>query len=166
MSWFNNLISSGIDSIVGSVGTVLDNLFTSDDEKEKNNIALTQITLAAAQAEKELAADLEKAYLEDAKDMRRQLKVELQSQDSYVRRARPTFNYIFYTVLIFNYIFLPIYQMISGVTVEPVQLPTELWTVFGVGFIGYGYLRTVEKTGSKKPAIDNSIEGMISKAKG
>lgn len=151
MAWYSKLLSSGLDQVVNSVGSVLDNLFTSDDEKEKNKIAMTQITLAAAQAQKEMEADLEKAYLEDAKDLRRQITTEVQSQDSYVRRARPTFNYIFYVIIIFNYIFLPIYQLISGHSVDPVDLPTELWTVFGVGFIGYGYLRTVEKTGKKIP---------------
>ena len=166
MAWYTSLLSSGLDKIVSSVGTVLDNLFTSDDEKEKNKIALTQITLAAAQAEKELAADLEKAYLEDAKNLRQQITVELQSQDAYVRRARPTFNYIFYVVLIFNYIFLPIYQLITGKTAAPVVLPTELWTVFGVGFIGYGYLRTVEKTGKKMPKLGEAKGGSLDQAKG
>ena len=105
MAWYSALLGTGLDRVVSSVGTVLDNLFTSDDEKEKNKIAMTQITLAAAQAEKELAIDLEKAYLDDVKDLRRQITVELQSEDAYVRRARPTFNYIFYVVLIFAGIF-------------------------------------------------------------
>jgi len=153
MAWYSSLLSTGLGGIIDSVGNVLDNLFTSDDEKQKNKIAMTQITLAAAQAEKQLAADLEKAYLEDAKDQRRQITVELQSQDAYVRRSRPTFNYIFYIVLIFNYIFIPIFQVITDDKLDVVNLPTELWTVFGVGFIGYGYLRTVEKTGKKVPKI-------------
>jgi hypothetical protein len=166
VAWYDKLISSGVDTIIGSVGNVLDNLFTTDDEKQKNKIALTQITLAAAQAERELAADLEKAYLEDAKDMRRQLRVELQSQDAFVRRARPTFNYIFYTVLIFNFIFIPIYQLITGSSLDVIELPTELWTVFGVGFIGYGYLRTVEKTAVKIPRIGLEAENIFKEAKG
>lgn len=166
MAWYSSLLSTGLDKVVSSVGSVLDNLFTSDDEKEKNKIALTQITLAAAQAEKDLAADLEKAYLDDVKDLRRQITVELQSQDAYVRRARPTFNYIFYAVLIFNYIFIPIYKVITGQALEVIDLPTELWTVFGVGFIGYGYLRTVEKTGKKMPIIGQQEGNVIDSAKG
>ena len=166
MAWYTSLFSTGLGEVVDSVGNVLDNLFTSDDEKEKNKIALSQITLAAAQTEKKLNADLEKAYLEDAKDQRRQITVELQSQDAYVRRSRPTFNYIFYIVLIFNYIFIPIYQVITGVDLKPVNLPTELWTVFGVGFIGYGYLRTVEKTGKKMPKIGDAQTASTEAVKG
>ena len=166
MAWYSALLGTGLDRVVSSVGTVLDNLFTSDDEKEKNKIAMTQITLAAAQAEKELAIDLEKAYLDDVKDLRRQITVELQSEDAYVRRARPTFNYIFYVVLIFNFIFIPIYRVITNQSLEVIKLPTELWTVFGVGFIGYGYLRTVEKTGKKLPKIGQQEGNVLDTAKG
>lgn len=33
MSWFTNIFSSGVDKVVDSVGTALDNLITSDEEK-------------------------------------------------------------------------------------------------------------------------------------
>ena len=73
---------------------------------------------------------------------------------------------IFYIVLIFNYIFIPIYQVVTDVKLEPVNLPAELWTVFGVGFIGYGYLRTVEKTGQKVPKLNASQPKETESAKG
>ena len=166
MAWYTSLLNTGLGEVVNSVGNVLDNLFTSDDEKAKNDIAKAQISLVAMQAEKQLIADMEKAYLEDAKDLRRQITVELQSKDAYLRRSRPTFNYIFYVVLIFNYIFIPIYQVVTGVAIDPVNLPTELWTVFGVGFIGYGYLRTVEKTGQKIPRTGDAQAAATESAKG
>ncbi len=150
MSIFTKILSGGLDSIVGTAGKVLDNLFTSDDEKQKNKIAMTQITLAAAQAEKQLELETEKIHLDDMKDLRKQITVELQSEDAYVRRGRPTFNYIFYVILIFNYIFIPIYQVITGEDLDPITLPTELWAVFGVGFIGYGYLRSQDKKNALK----------------
>ena len=149
MAWYKALLNTGLDSVVDSVGKVLDNLFTSDDEKEKNKIAMAQISLAAMQFEKQLAQELEKAYIADIQDLRKQITVELQSEDAFVRRSRPAFNYIFYTVLVFNYILLPTIQLVSGKASNPVDLPDELWYVFGAGFIGYGYLRTMEKTGSK-----------------
>jgi hypothetical protein len=166
MAWYHHILSDGVGKIVSSADSVLKNLFTSEDEKKKNETALTGITLAAAQAEKEIAADLEKAFLEDNKDLRRQITVELQSKDPYVRRARPTFNYVFFVVLITNYIFIPIYQLIAGKTLGPIDLPTQLWTVFGVGFIGYGYLRTVEKTGKKLPKIGQTEGSVLDQAKG
>jgi len=150
MAWYSSLLSTGLDTVVDSFGKALDSLFTSDDEKEKNKIAMAQVSMIALQQEKQLAAELEKAYMADLQDLRKQIIVELQSDDAFVRRSRPSFNYIFYTVLIFNYIFLPIYQLATGKPTNPVTLPDELWYVFGAGFIGYGYLRTVEKTGTKK----------------
>lgn len=150
MSIFTKILSGGLDSVVSTAGKVLDNLFTSDDEKQKNKIAMTQITLAAAQAEKELLLETERLYIDDLANSRKQITAELQSQDPYVRRARPTFNYLFYVILTFNYIFIPIYQLITGLKIEPIVLPTELWAVFGVGFVGYSYFRSADKKNALK----------------
>lgn len=149
MAWYSALLNTGLNTVVDSVGKVLDNLFTSDDEKEKNKIVMAQVSLVAMQFERQLAADLEKAYIADIQDLRKQITVELQSEDAFVRRSRPAFNYIFYTIIVFNYIFIPIYQLITGLVVDPVILPNELWMVFGAGFVGYGFMRTIEKGGFK-----------------
>jgi len=150
MSIFTKILSGGLDTVVSTAGKVLDNLFTSDDEKQKNKIAMMEITLAAAQAEKQLALETEKAYMEDMKDLRKMITVELQSEDAYVRRNRPTFNYIFYVIIIFNYIFLPAYQLVTGQTLEPIVLPVALWAVFGTGFGLYGYYRSQDKKNALK----------------
>lgn len=62
MSWFQSIITGGVDKVVDSVATGLDNLFTSDEEKlilknelEKirNQMKLEQLQLAQEQ-EKEI----------------------------------------------------------------------------------------------------------------
>ena len=40
MSWFSNILSSGVDRVVGATMEGLDNLFTSDDERNKAKIIL------------------------------------------------------------------------------------------------------------------------------
>jgi len=40
MSWFSNIISSGVDKVVGATMEGLDSLFTSDDERNKAKIIL------------------------------------------------------------------------------------------------------------------------------
>ena len=40
MSWFSSLISGGVDKVVDSIGSSLDSLFTSDDERNKAKIIL------------------------------------------------------------------------------------------------------------------------------
>lgn len=90
------------------------------------------------------------------------IEAEAKSEDSYVRRARPTFLYIMYLVIIFNYIFIPVTQqfalilLASGMiesnltnALTPLQLPKEMWYLFGSGFLGYAGARTWEKINSK-----------------
>jgi len=40
MSWFSGLVSDGVDKVVGATMDGLDNLFTSDDERNKAKIVL------------------------------------------------------------------------------------------------------------------------------
>jgi hypothetical protein len=46
------------------------------------------------------------------------IRVEAQSGDKWTSRARPTFLYLFYVILAFNFILVPIGQMIKGMSPE------------------------------------------------
>lgn len=142
MAWYSRVLGLGIDKIIETTGKVIDAVHTSDDEKSKNEIVKMQIQLEALRARDEIEAQIEKEYISDLENLRKQITVELQSEDWFVRRSRPTFNYVFYVIIAFNYIVLPLYQLVTGVGVAPVELPSELWVVFGVGFCGYAYLRS------------------------
>ncbi|PCJ17835.1 MAG: hypothetical protein COB02_12260 [Candidatus Cloacimonadota bacterium] len=73
------------------------------------------------------------------------------SEDSYVSRARPTLFYIFYFVIIFNYILVPLLQIFKGNhLLVPLQLPSELWNMFTAGYLGYSGFRTFDKHSKNK----------------
>jgi hypothetical protein len=91
------------------------------------------------------------------------ISAEAKSEDSYVSRARPTFLYIMYVVIIFNFIFIPLSAqlcailLLLGVTdlnlstqLQPLVLPKEMWYLFGSGYLGYAGARTWEKINGKK----------------
>jgi hypothetical protein len=147
MAWYTNLLSSSVDKVVSATGAALDNLFTSDDEKGKNKIAMMQIAVAAEQSKRELEEKLEEAYLKDADSLRQQIKSEVESQDPYVRRGRPSFLYVFYLIIIFNYIVFPILTAFNLPGQIVINIPGDLWAVFGVGYIGYGFMRSYDKAG-------------------
>lgn len=146
MGLLSSIISAPFGELIGKVGTIIDSLHTSQEEKLNLEMARLQIVLAAQQAERELQAKVEENYMKDLANLREQAKVELQSDDPFVRRSRPAFNWIIYSVIVFNYIALPMVQYVTGNAPAPIELPYELWMVFGGGFLGYAYLRTKEKT--------------------
>ena len=76
------------------------------------------------------------------------IRAEAQSGDKYVSRARPTFMYVFYCILVFNFLILPIVQMFKGIGLEnlkPIEFPEIMWEVFVAGFLGYVGARSFER---------------------
>lgn len=68
------------------------------------------------------------------------IRAEAQSGDKYTSRARPTYLYLFYIILGFNFIVLPIVQMFKGIGVtdlKPIAYPEIMWEVFIAGYLGY-----------------------------
>ena len=77
------------------------------------------------------------------------IRAEAQSGDKWTSRARPTFLYLFYIILAFNFILVPIAQMIKGISLEnlhPIEFPEIMWEVFVAGYLGYTGLRSWEKS--------------------
>lgn len=80
---------------------------------------------------------------------------ESSSKDAYVSRARPTFLYLVYIILAFNFIIVPICNQfillvvsLYGVTpfiFEAVPLPPDLYSLFKIVMLGYIGGRTYEK---------------------
>lgn len=148
-----DILAGGTASLIESVGTVLDNLFTSTEEKERAKLALLQVQLAAQTQRDAMLADIEKAYLADQANLRDQIKVEIQSQDWFVRRARPALGWLFLVILAWNYVGLTIAQLAFGKALAPIELPPELWMMCGVWFVGYGVMRSMDKRASVAGAV-------------
>lgn len=72
------------------------------------------------------------------------VRADAASGDKFTERARPTFMYIVEFILAFNFIGIPIANMF-GSKVQPLVLPADLLTLFGVCVTGYVMSRTVDK---------------------
>ena len=81
------------------------------------------------------------------------IQLEITSEDKYVKRARPTFLYIIYLYLISCIPFSIAFfknpdtgkNILNIMQIYFTSLPTELWTTFVIGYLGYSGLRTYEK---------------------
>lgn len=94
-----------------------------------------------------LSQEMELELLRSQTDI---IQAEAQSDDRYVSRARPTFLYIGYLVLIFNFILLPLLQFATGSTINPIIFPEGFWYLFGTGYLGYTGFRSADKAGWMK----------------
>jgi len=115
--------------------------------------------------------------LADAEGARLLIREAQKSEDAYVRRVRPTFLYLIYVLLIFNFIVMPILSGVAGIGIEIVQLtaegaitangteavetiavntfvypelPEPLWWAFTSSFLGYAGFRSWDKRNKLK----------------
>jgi len=78
---------------------------------------------------------------------RQRIMEETRSEDPYVRRVRPTFLYLFYAIVLVNFVIIPFLgaiHVLSGTISYPV-LPEELYWLFGSAYLGYAGFRSWDK---------------------
>lgn len=124
-------------SIMGAVDTVADKFFV--DAKDKEAFKLKALELQQQGEFKSQEVQLS-AILAEAK-----------SKDPWTSRARPSFLYVMYIMILAAIpmgilsVFKPdmASQVAYGMQAWLSAIPSELWTVFGVGYLGYTGARSL-----------------------
>lgn len=130
------------DLITGTIGKVVDAIssyFPSEEDKKKLQIAVQQATDAG-----------------DLAKVQQQLSViisDSQSADKWTSRARPSFMYVIYILILWSLPFSIFYIIspdnaklaIDGFHAWLNAIPDSMYELFGVGYLGYTGARTVEK---------------------
>jgi len=128
-----------IGEILGIGSKLIDKLIPDRGERDKAKMALVEMQQAGELKELEIRMSA--------------INSEAQSKDKWTSRARPSFMYVFYILLLFSIpmgvlaAFEPeIAKAISeGMKAYLEALPSELWYLFGAGFLGYAASRSSEK---------------------
>lgn len=138
----------GIDDAIGSVSNLLtsaiDKIWPDPSDKAKAEAIAIQA-----------AAEASIAQLKAAQSV---MMAEAQSADPWTSRARPSFMYVIYT-LILSSIPMGVLFAIDAETADNVikgfhnwlaAIPESYLDLFGVGYIGYGAARSFDKHVEKK----------------
>jgi hypothetical protein len=109
---------------------------------------------AAAKAQLELALMQQNGELQELQTRMSAILAEANSADPWTSRARPSFMYVFYFVIIVLTFIAPLVgifspdamaQFYANVASGFDAIPEELWWTFTVGYLGYSGARTFEK---------------------
>lgn len=130
---------TGLGAVFDFGSKIIDKLFPDKTEAEKLKLAMLQQQQAGE------FKDLEMRFSA--------IVAEAQSQDPWTSRARPSFMYVMYTLLLAAlpmgvlFAFQPdtAQAVTDGVGRWLNALPEELWWLFGAGYLGYSGARTFEK---------------------
>ena len=134
MGAFLSLVQPALDSVKG----IIEQFHLSPEEHVQAEQAIAD---AAAKAQ----IDSQNYEVQLNSIASANVRADAQSGDKFTQRARPTFLYLMYFILLFNFFALPLIQFFAGKVLAPVQLPSEMWFMFSTGYLGYVCARSVDK---------------------
>jgi len=132
-----------IGRILDIAGDLLDRLIPDPKEKAEAKARLLELAQRGELRELELRMQA--------------IVAEAQSGDRYVARARPTFLYVMYVMLLaaipygFMWAFVPdvASRVAEGFGAWLHAIPDSLYALFGAGYLGYAAARTTDKIKGK-----------------
>lgn len=126
MSWFSKLFSIGASEPINAVGNVLDNLFTSDEERLTLEIVKQRLAQKPALAQAEI------------------MKVQAMHRSTFVAGARPFLMWVCGLGFLFAFVINPVLQWLMPEVGTP-ELPLDAMMELTLAMLGLATLRTVEK---------------------
>lgn len=123
--------------------TIIDKLFQDAGEAERAKLRLIELQQQGA--------------FKELEERMSAIKTEASSSDPWTSRARPSFMYVMYTMILsslpmgFLFAFRPEVAMAvtAGVKNWLHAIPEEMWWLFGAGYLGYSGARSFEKLKKK-----------------
>jgi hypothetical protein len=145
---FDSLIKPALDSVTALVSE----FHLSPEDKAKAQQAIADAAAKARQASLDYDVQLNAIAGQN-------IRADASSGDKFTARARPSFLYVIIAVLGFNYIGLPLAGLF-GAHAQPINLPADLLTLFGVCMTGYSMSRTAEKIAALPGDSQMSVLGI------
>ncbi|WP_442900220.1 holin family protein [Geoalkalibacter sp.] len=132
------------NAVVGIVGKAIDKMFPDPVERARAQMELVRLQQEGELRELEISMSA--------------ILAEAQSADPWTSRARPSFLYVMYALLLAA---IPMgmlhawrpdlaVSIASGMQAWLAALPEELWWLFGAGYLGYTGARSIDKRGGLK----------------
>lgn len=130
-------------SFFSLAGSLLNKLIPDKTERDKYQLRLMELEQQGEFKEQEMQYQ---SILAEAK-----------SEDKWVARARPTFLYVIYFIIVLSVPVGVLYALhplvvggfINGYKLWLSAIPVPMWELFTVGYLGYGGLRSYDKRTNK-----------------
>lgn len=128
------------DAIAATIGKIIDRAWPDPQQKAQAALALEELRQAGAFRELDAAL--------------KAIQTEASSNDPWTSRARPSFMYVFYGVLISLVVVAPAIGTVNPEAMKSFfqnvaagfqAIPEALWWTFSAGYLGYTGARTYEK---------------------
>jgi hypothetical protein len=145
MSFLEQLFGAGAGGVGDLVKKVVGTFKLDPTVKAQIESQLEQNKFDLEKMDKELEQKIQDYNAKEIEEAGETIRAEAQSGDKFTSRARPTFMYLIEAILGFNYIVIPFAKIVHLSSLDPIALPTNLLTLFGVCITGYVGFRSVDK---------------------
>jgi len=126
MGWFSSLVGGGVVEPIAAIGSVLDNLITTDEERAAAELLKVKLAQQPQMAQTEIN------------------KVQAGHRSIFVAGARPFLMWVCGIGLLFAFVLNPILEWIAPLRGSP-ELPLDAMMELTIAMLGLAGLRTVEK---------------------
>lgn len=150
MALFDSLVKPALDSI----NSIINDFHMSPEDKAKAQMAVQDAELAARKQAEDYDIQLNNIAGQN-------IRAETGSNDKFESRARPTFLYIVNSILAFNYLGLPLIHVCGVSSAKPIEIPSDVLTLFGVVMTGYIVSRGAEKISAMPGESNVNILGIL-----
>lgn len=150
MSIFSEIIGGGAGGLGDLFTKIMDAIKLSPEKKAEMQQALASNALEVQKLQNELEQKAIEAESKAIDVAGQNIRAETQSEDAFVRRARPSFLYVMILAIGFSLIVFPLISIISGKGLVFTPIPDSYLQLFGVAFLGYTGARSWEKISGKK----------------
>jgi len=139
---------TGIGAVLNFGGKVIDKIFPDPNERAAAKAKLIELQQSGELKELDVRMSA--------------ILAEANSDDKWTSRARPSFMYVMYSMILFAIPmgFLSAYSpetakaVAEGMKSWLSSIPDGLWATFGIGYTGYSVSRSMDKKNNIKNLID------------
>lgn len=132
-----DILSSPIKGLVDSVGSIIDSVHTSEEEKLTAKAKLRELETAATA---QILSHAETLF----QSQRDVLVAEAKGESAIQRMWRPITMLSFVFIIVNNFVIVP-YVSAFGGSVPALEIPNGMWALLNVGIGGYIASRGIEK---------------------
>ncbi len=151
MGFLGDLFGGGAKGILEGIGGIIDGVTTTDEERAKAKLEAQKLVLQAQ-------ADMEATIRKELEAKERILVAELQQDDGYTKRARPSIVYAGLLIAVGS----AVAKLLGSDVDVSTLVPTEFWLAWG-GVTGTWVVgRTFEKRGQGN-RFSRAVTGNTSK---
>lgn len=153
MSWLGDIFAGSAKGLIGSVGSIVDDLHLSGEERQQFKLQMKTLV-------QEHDSEIEQSARIELQAKERVLVAELQQGDKFTKRARPMVVYAGLAFIGINYVVVPSIGLFMGATFEALPLPVEFWAGWSGIVMTWSIGRSAEKRGTQN-RVTSAITGSL-----